>query len=109
MSKKNIQGSVESRVCFEQLEDWVREKIQGWFRNCWKRKSGQAGGYIVVRSTAALIAQQLFGALGPEGIRLLSAVPPTVLDETDPGKNPVPVVTSIQPASATEGGDPFTL
>ena len=38
---------------------------------------GQAGGYIVVRSTAPLIAQQLFGALGPEGIRLLSAVPPT--------------------------------
>ena len=21
---------MESRVCFEQLEDWVREKIQGW-------------------------------------------------------------------------------
>ncbi len=30
MSKKNIEESVESRVCFEQLEDWVREKIQGW-------------------------------------------------------------------------------
>ena len=30
MRKKNIQGSVESRVCFEQLEDWVREKIQVW-------------------------------------------------------------------------------
>ena len=30
MSKQNIEGSVESRVCFEQLEDWVREKIQGW-------------------------------------------------------------------------------
>ena len=30
MRKENIQGSVESRVCFEQLEDWVREKIQVW-------------------------------------------------------------------------------
>ena len=30
MSKKNIEESVESRVCFEQLEDWVRERIQGW-------------------------------------------------------------------------------
>ena len=30
MNKKNIEESVESRVCFEQLEDWVREKIQGW-------------------------------------------------------------------------------
>ena len=30
LSKKNIEESVESRVCFEQLEDWVRERIQGW-------------------------------------------------------------------------------
>ena len=30
MSKKNIADSAESRVCFEQLEDWVRERIQGW-------------------------------------------------------------------------------
>ena len=30
MNKKNIEESVESRVCFEQLEDWVREKIQCW-------------------------------------------------------------------------------
>ncbi len=30
MSKQKIEGSVESRVCFEELEDWVREKIQGW-------------------------------------------------------------------------------
>ena len=29
MSKQNIEESVESRVCFEELEDWVREKIQG--------------------------------------------------------------------------------
>ena len=28
MSKQNIEESVESRVCFEELEDWVREKIQ---------------------------------------------------------------------------------
>ena len=32
MSKQNIPVSVESRVCFEQLEDWVREKIQGWLQ-----------------------------------------------------------------------------
>ena len=30
MRKKNIDERVESRVCFEQLEDWVRERIQGW-------------------------------------------------------------------------------
>ena len=30
MSKQNIEESVESRVCFEELGDWVREKIQGW-------------------------------------------------------------------------------
>ncbi len=28
MSKKNIDHSVESRVCFEQLEEWAREQIQ---------------------------------------------------------------------------------
>ncbi len=28
MSKKNIDHSVESRVCFEELEEWVREQIQ---------------------------------------------------------------------------------
>ena len=28
MSKKNIDHSVESRVCFKQLEEWVREQIQ---------------------------------------------------------------------------------
>ena len=32
MSKKNIDESVESRVCFEQLEDWVRERIQCWLQ-----------------------------------------------------------------------------
>ena len=30
MSKQNIEESVESRVCFEELEDWVREKSQGY-------------------------------------------------------------------------------
>ena len=29
MSKQNIEESVESRVCFEELEDWVREKRLG--------------------------------------------------------------------------------
>lgn len=30
MKEKNIDERVESRVCFEQLEDWVRERIQDW-------------------------------------------------------------------------------
>ena len=70
---------------------------------------GQAEGYILIRSTAPLIAQQLFGALGPEGIRLLSAVPPTVLAEPDTEENPLPVLTSLQPSSARQGGASFTL
>ena len=27
MKEKNIEGTVESRVCFQELEDWVREKV----------------------------------------------------------------------------------
>ena len=30
MKKKNIDEREESRVCFEELEDWVRAKIQGF-------------------------------------------------------------------------------
>ena len=30
MRKQNIEERVESRVYFEQLEDWVRERIQGY-------------------------------------------------------------------------------
>ena len=30
MKEKNIEKRLESRVGFEQLEDWVRGKIQGW-------------------------------------------------------------------------------
>ncbi|HSR51535.1 MAG TPA: sialidase family protein [Acidobacteriota bacterium] len=41
--------------------------------------AGQAGGYIRLKSDAPLVAQQLFGAVGSEGIRVLSAVPPTVI------------------------------
>ena len=37
MRKQNIEERVESRVYFEQLEDWVRERIG--FRSCWRRKS----------------------------------------------------------------------
>ena len=37
MSKQNIEESVESRLCFEELEDWVGEKIQG-FQELWRRK-----------------------------------------------------------------------
>ncbi len=38
--------------------------------------AGQARGYIVIRSTQGLIAQQLFGDFN---LTLLSAVPPTVI------------------------------
>ncbi len=48
MRKQNIEESVESRVCFEQLEDWVREKIQGWVRSCWRRKSRSYWGGVRV-------------------------------------------------------------
>ena len=37
MSKQNIEESVESRVCFEELEDSLREKLQAWVQglsNC---------------------------------------------------------------------------
>ena len=43
MKEKNIEGTVESRVCFQELEDWVREKVQSWVQelleeevtSCW--------------------------------------------------------------------------
>ena len=37
MSKQNIEESVESRVCFEQLEDWVRRGSKAGFSSCWRR------------------------------------------------------------------------
>ncbi len=39
---------------------------------------GQAGGYVRIRSDQPLIGQQLFAAIDGGGIRLFSAVPPTV-------------------------------
>ncbi len=39
----------------------------------------QAGGYVLIRSDQPLIAQIIFGGLGPGGITLFSAVPPTVI------------------------------
>ena len=41
--------------------------------------AGQAGGYVLIRSDQPLIAQIIFGGLGPAGITLFSAVPPTVI------------------------------
>ena len=38
-----------------------------------------AGGYVRVFSTGAIIGQMLFGVIGPGGIQLFSAVPPTVV------------------------------
>ncbi len=60
MSKKNIDHSVKSRVCFQQLEEWVRERIQwcvqelledevtqllGQRKNECRREVGAPGGY----------------------------------------------------------------
>ena len=38
-----------------------------------------AGGYVRVFSTEEIIGQMLFGVVGSCGIRLFSAVPPTVV------------------------------
>ena len=38
-----------------------------------------AGGYVRIFSTEKIIGQMLFGAIGPGGIQLFSAVPPTVV------------------------------
>ncbi len=38
-----------------------------------------AGGYVFIFSTEEIIGQMLFGVLGPGGIQLFSAVPPTVV------------------------------
>ncbi len=43
------------------------------------QSNGQAGGYIRIRSDQPVIAQMLFGALNNQGIVLLSAVPPAVV------------------------------
>ena len=34
MSKQNIEESVQSRVCFEELEDWVRRRSKAGFKSC---------------------------------------------------------------------------
>ena len=39
MKEKNIEGTVESRVCFQELEDWVREKVQSWVQELLDRSS----------------------------------------------------------------------
>ncbi len=38
-----------------------------------------AGGYVRIFSTQEIIGQMLFGVIGPGGIQLFSAVPPTVI------------------------------
>ena len=38
-----------------------------------------AGGYVRILSTEEIIGQMLFGVIGPSGIQLFSAVPPTVI------------------------------
>ena len=38
-----------------------------------------AGGYVRISSTQGIIGQMLFGVIGPDGIQLFSAVPPTVV------------------------------
>ena len=38
-----------------------------------------AGGYVRIFSTERIIGQMLFGVIGPGGIQLFSAVPPTMV------------------------------
>ena len=38
MSKQNIEESVESRVCFEELEDWVGRRSKAGFKSCWREE-----------------------------------------------------------------------
>ena len=38
-----------------------------------------AGGYVRIFSTHPIIGQMLLGVVGPQGIQLFSAVPPTVI------------------------------
>ena len=46
--------------------------------------NGQAGGYVLIRSSQGVIAQVLFGRIQESGqITLFSAVPPTVIEEDD--------------------------
>ena len=42
--------------------------------------AGQAGGYVLICSDELLIAQILYGAVGQGRVTLLSAVPPTVIE-----------------------------
>ena len=58
MSKQNIEESVESRVCFEELEDWVREKIQGWVQERWTPSVGPLGGISKVDSAVLVAASK---------------------------------------------------
>ena len=44
MSKKNIDDNVESRVCFEQLEEWVREQIQFYVQELLEDQVTQPSG-----------------------------------------------------------------
>ena len=59
MSKQNIEESVESRVCFEELEDWVREKIQGWVQELLEEEVTELLGRrvdLTVRPSRGLLA-----------------------------------------------------
>ena len=44
MKEKNIEGTVESRVCFQELEDWVREKVQSWVQELLEEEGDRAAG-----------------------------------------------------------------
>ncbi|MBI3939538.1 MAG: choice-of-anchor D domain-containing protein [Acidobacteria bacterium] len=60
--------------------------------------AGQAGGYVSLRSTEPVIAQQLFGNYG---LTFLSAVPPTIV-ATTAGSDP-PANIEVTPASLDFG------
>ena len=63
MSKQNIEESVESRVCFEELEDWVREKIQGWVQELLEEEvTDRKGPHWIPFQAAALALSHTLNA-----------------------------------------------
>ena len=63
--------SVQTLAVGERFSRLVRELVE--------EAVNLAGGYVRIFSTQPIIGQMLFGVVGPQGIQLFSAVPPTVI------------------------------
>ena len=57
----------------------VRERLSQLVAQLVTEAVNLAGGYVRIFSTHPIIGQMLFGVVGPQGIQLFSAVPPTVI------------------------------